>query len=67
IAMGFMQVTPVAAKDTAQRYKAPYNPARLLSDPIYNMQMGAAELSMLLGGLDFSLSKKRNWWRKNEP
>ena len=47
-AMGFMQVTPVAAKDTAQRYKAPYNPARLLSDPIYNMQMGAAELSMLL-------------------
>ncbi len=48
-AMGFMQVTPVAAKDTALRYKAPYNPARLLSDPVYNMQMGAAELSMLLG------------------
>ncbi len=47
-AMGFMQVTPVAAKDTAKRYKAPYNPARLLSDPVYNMQMGAAELSMLL-------------------
>jgi soluble lytic murein transglycosylase len=47
-AMGFMQVTPVAAKDTSKRYKAPYNPARLLSDPVYNMQMGAAELSMLL-------------------
>lgn len=47
-AMGFMQVTPVAAKDTAKRYKAPYNAARLLSDPVYNMQMGAAELSMLL-------------------
>ena len=47
-AMGFMQVTPVAAKDSSKRYKAPYNPARLLSDPIYNMQMGAAELSMLL-------------------
>jgi soluble lytic murein transglycosylase len=47
-AMGFMQVTPVAAKDTAKRYKAPYNPTRLLSDPVYNMQMGAAELSMLL-------------------
>lgn len=47
-AMGFMQVTPVAAKDSAKRYKAAYTPARLLSDPIYNMQMGAAELSMLL-------------------
>ena len=47
-AMGFMQVTPVAAKDTAKRFKAPFNAARLLSDPIYNMQMGAAELSMLL-------------------
>jgi soluble lytic murein transglycosylase len=47
-AMGFMQVTPVAAKDTAKRYKAPYNPTRLLSDPVYNMQMGAADLSMLL-------------------
>jgi soluble lytic murein transglycosylase len=47
-AMGFMQVTPIAAKDTARRFKAPYNRARLLSDPVYNMQMGAAELSMLL-------------------
>ena len=47
-AMGFMQVTPVAAKDSSKRYKAPYTPARLLSDPVYNMQMGAAELSMLL-------------------
>ena len=47
-AMGFMQVTPVAAKDSSKRYKTPYTPARLLSDPIYNMQMGAAELSMLL-------------------
>ena len=47
-AMGFMQVTPAAAQDTAKRYKVTYNKARLLSDPIYNMQMGAAELSMLL-------------------
>jgi soluble lytic murein transglycosylase len=38
----------VAAKDTAKRFKAPYNRGRLLSDPVYNMQMGAAELSMLL-------------------
>ncbi len=47
-AYGFMQVTPAAAQDTAKLFKAVYNKARLLSDPIYNMQMGAAELSMLL-------------------
>ena len=47
-AYGFMQVTPAAAQDTAKLYKAPYNRARLLSDPVYNMQMGAAELTMLL-------------------
>jgi soluble lytic murein transglycosylase len=47
-AMGLMQVTPAAAQDTAKRYKVVYNKARLLSDPIYNVQMGAAELSMLL-------------------
>jgi soluble lytic murein transglycosylase len=47
-AMGFMQVTPVAAKDTAKRFKVAYDVARLLSDPIYNMQMGAAELSALI-------------------
>jgi soluble lytic murein transglycosylase len=53
-AMGFMQVTPVAAQDTSKRFKAPYSKARLLSDPVYNMQMGAAELSMLLSTYDGS-------------
>ena len=43
-AMGLMQVTPEAAQDTAKRFKVTYNRARLLSDPVYNMQMGAAEL-----------------------
>ena len=47
-AMGLMQVTPEAAKDTARRFNATLNVKRLLSDPIYNMQMGAAELSNLL-------------------
>jgi len=47
-AYGFMQVTPAAAQDTAKLFKAKYDKGRLLSDPIYNMQMGAAELSMLL-------------------
>jgi peptidoglycan lytic transglycosylase len=53
-AMGLMQVTPAAAKDTAKRFKATYNRARLLSDPVYNMQMGAAELSNLFIGYNGS-------------
>ncbi len=53
-AMGLMQVTPAAAIDTAKRFKAVYSRARLLSDPVYNMQMGAAELSNLLIGYNGS-------------
>ena len=53
-AMGLMQVTPEACKDTAKRYKVSYNRARLLTDPVYNMQMGAAELSNLLHGYNGS-------------
>jgi soluble lytic murein transglycosylase len=49
-AMGLMQVTPAAAIDTAKKFKAAYDKARLLSDPVYNMQMGAAELSNLIHG-----------------
>jgi soluble lytic murein transglycosylase len=47
-AMGLMQVTPEAARDTAHRFNAVLDVKRLLSDPVYNMQMGAAELSNLL-------------------
>ena len=47
-AMGLMQVTPEAAKDTARRFKVTYNGTRLRTDRVYNMQMGAAELSNLL-------------------
>jgi soluble lytic murein transglycosylase len=47
-AMGLMQVTPEAGRDTARRFKVEYNGPRLLKDPVYNMQMGAAELSNLL-------------------
>jgi len=53
-AMGLMQVTPEAAIDTAKKFKAVYNRARLLNDPVYNMQMGAAELSNLLTGYNGS-------------
>jgi peptidoglycan lytic transglycosylase len=47
-AMGLMQVTPEACRDTAKRYKVHYSRSRLLTDAVYNMQMGAAELSNLL-------------------
>ncbi len=53
-AMGLMQVTPEAAIDTARKFKAVYNRARLLNDPVYNMQMGAAELSNLFTGYNGS-------------
>ncbi|MGA2568657.1 MAG: lytic transglycosylase domain-containing protein [Pseudolabrys sp.] len=53
-AMGLMQVTPEAAIDTAKKFKAVYSRARLLTDPVYNMQMGAAELSNLLIGYNGS-------------
>jgi soluble lytic murein transglycosylase len=53
-AMGLMQVTPAAAIDTAARFKVTYNRDRLLKDPVYNMQMGAAELSNLFTGYNGS-------------
>jgi soluble lytic murein transglycosylase len=53
-AMGLMQVTPAAGIDTAAKYKVTYNRERLLKDPVYNMQMGAAELSNLFSGYNGS-------------
>jgi soluble lytic murein transglycosylase len=47
-AVGLMQVTPEAGRDTAKRFGVAYNWKRLVSDPVYNTQMGAAELSALL-------------------
>ena len=46
-AVGLMQVTPEAAKDTAKRFSVSYDWKRLVSDPVYNTQMGAAEISAL--------------------
>jgi peptidoglycan lytic transglycosylase len=53
-AMGLMQVTPAAGIDTAAKFKVTYSRERLLKDPVYNMQMGAAELAILLGGYNGS-------------
>jgi soluble lytic murein transglycosylase len=53
-AMGLMQVTPAAGIDTAAKFKVAYSRDRLLKDPVYNMQMGAAELSNLFTGYNGS-------------
>ncbi|WP_027579095.1 lytic transglycosylase domain-containing protein [Bradyrhizobium sp. Ai1a-2] len=47
-AVGLMQVTPEAGRDTAKRFGVSYDWDRMVSDPVYNTQMGAAELSGLL-------------------
>jgi soluble lytic murein transglycosylase len=46
-AVGLMQVTPEAGRDTAKRFRVAYDWKRLVFDPVYNMQMGAAEVSAL--------------------
>jgi soluble lytic murein transglycosylase len=46
-AVGLMQVTPEAGRDTAKRFGVAYDWKRLVADPVYNTQMGAAEISAL--------------------
>ncbi|MFB6452052.1 transglycosylase SLT domain-containing protein [Bradyrhizobium tunisiense] len=46
-AVGLMQVTPEAGRDTARRFGLTYDWGKMVSDPVYNTQMGAAELSAL--------------------
>jgi soluble lytic murein transglycosylase len=47
-AVGLMQVTPEAGRDTAKRFGVAYDWDRMVNDAAYNTQMGAAELSALL-------------------
>jgi soluble lytic murein transglycosylase len=47
-AVGLMQVTPEAGRDTAKRFGVSYDWDKMVSDPVYNTQMGAAELSALV-------------------
>ena len=47
-AVGLMQITPEAGRDTAKRFGVSYDWDRMVSDPVYNTQMGAGELSALL-------------------
>src|SRR5215468_4320000 len=54
-AVGLMQVTPEAGKDTAKRFGVSYDWNRMKKDPVYNTQMGAGELSALLSEYKGSL------------
>ena len=50
-----MQVTPEAGRDTSTRFGLPYDWTRMICDPVYNTQMGAAELSALMSEYKGSL------------
>src|SRR6516164_9213580 len=47
-AMGLMQVTPEAGRDTCKRFSCTYDVKRLKNDSPYNLKVGAAELAGLL-------------------
>jgi soluble lytic murein transglycosylase len=47
-AVGLMQVTPGAGRDTAKRFGITYDWNKLVADPVYNTQMGVAEIAALL-------------------
>jgi peptidoglycan lytic transglycosylase len=47
-AMGLMQVTPDAGRDTSKKFGVKFDAKRLLSDPVYNVQLGTAELGALI-------------------
>lgn len=43
-ALGLMQVTPGAGRNTARKFNVPFDQKRLLGDVTYNAQLGTAEL-----------------------
>ena len=43
-ALGLMQVTPAAGRDTAKRFNVAFDQRRLMNDVTYNAQLGSAEL-----------------------
>ncbi len=47
-AMGLMQVTPSAGRDTCKRFGCKYDVKRLKNDSPYNLQLGAAELGAVI-------------------
>jgi soluble lytic murein transglycosylase len=49
-AVGLLQVTPEAGRETAKKFGVTYDFKRLQTDSVYGVQMGAAELGDLLEG-----------------
>jgi len=47
-AKGLMQILPSTAQDAARRAGVAYNPARLIADPAFNVQLGAAYLGQMI-------------------
>jgi soluble lytic murein transglycosylase len=47
-AMGLMQVTPEAGRYVAKKFNVSFDSKKLMSDPVYNVQLGAAELGDLI-------------------
>ncbi len=47
-ARGLMQIMPATARNTAKRWGIPYSPQSLISDPNYNITVGAAYLQELI-------------------
>ena len=47
-AKGLMQILPSTAADTARKAGVPFDYGRLIGDPAYNMQLGAAYLGQLM-------------------
>jgi soluble lytic murein transglycosylase len=47
-AMGLMQVTPEAGRYVAKKFNIGFDAKKLMSDPVYNVQIGAAELGDLI-------------------
>ena len=54
-AKGLMQVMPATAADTARKVGVAYDFGRLIGDPSYNMQLGAAYLGQVLAAEGGSL------------
>jgi soluble lytic murein transglycosylase len=47
-AQGLMQIMPGTAKLITKQYRMPYQPAKLMGDPAYNVKLGAAHLGDLI-------------------
>jgi len=54
-AKGLMQILPSTAADTARKAGVPFDYGRLIGDPAYNMQLGAAYLGQLMASEGGSL------------